>query len=160
MAMSALFDTSSKFAMATMMSADTPVSPAPGDGEDAAPPPAMQGARKTKEKAAAASLLPVRLKLDAGGGFILFEAQLTPMKTPDAEEKRKSMFDVLKHAEKEWVIAEKKGGRWGTTPSDYQGPLLQQPKSIFDLADDTYKDLIIRSMEKPILIRYRRAQKR
>jgi hypothetical protein len=62
----------------------------------------------------------------------------------------------LERAEKEWVIAEKKGGRWGTTPADYQGPLPPQPKSIFELADDTYKDLIIRSMEKPVLMRYRR----
>jgi hypothetical protein len=102
----------------------------------------------------------IRLLLDAGEGFILFEAQLTPMKTPDAEEKRKSMFDVLERAESGWVMAEKKGGRWGTTPGHYQGALLPQPKSISELADDTYKDLIIRSMEKPVLMRYRRAQKR
>jgi hypothetical protein len=100
----------------------------------------------------------IRLLGTAGEGFILFEAPLTPMKTADAEETRQSLFDVLTRAEEGWVIAEKKGGRWGTTPGDYNGRVPDQPKPIWELADDTYRNLIIRSMDAPVLMRYRRAQ--
>jgi hypothetical protein len=101
----------------------------------------------------------IRLLVTAGEGFVLFEAPTTPMKTPDAEEKRKSIFDVLDRAEKDWVIAEKSGGRWGTTKADYTGPFHPQPKPIFELADATYKDLIVRTMDKPVLMRYRRPKR-
>jgi hypothetical protein len=65
MAMNPLLYTSSMYAIVAQMAADAPVSPTPGNGEDTGPPPAMEKARKAKEKAAKPEVASVELPAEA-----------------------------------------------------------------------------------------------
>jgi hypothetical protein len=63
---------------------------------------------------------------------------------------------MLERAEAGWMIAEKFAGIWGATPAACEYPLVWLPQSLKTLADLVYGPSMIRSMDHPLLQRFRK----
>jgi hypothetical protein len=101
----------------------------------------------------------IRLVCEAGESnskYSLFEFPADPAATPSGEDKRRAVAKVLADAELEWRIAEKVGGKWGSTEAEHDGPVLWPEASLLELADPVYSEPMWRNMEHSILRRYRK----
>jgi hypothetical protein len=99
----------------------------------------------------------IRLLLLANGSYRFLEVPADPLKTKAAETARRTLLDVLKVAERKWVLAVKKDGIWSPGDAGYcETPFKEPHQSYKKLVDLTYGRKIHRNLNAAVFRRYRR----